>query len=522
MLTGLISKITPLLVAIAHRWDWFARKINHILVNRIVGQTRNRPHPWSTKTDYVSWAGLSDRSFSARHLPAADLPNLPPAEVAADLFRRFSPEQAICPKSTMLFPAFAQYLTDGFIRTMVSNDPAAEDRRRTTSNHEIDMCPLYGRTEAQTRALRLSSADPALRGRLRSQRIGTEEWPEYLCDGQGAVKPGFAVLDLPLGFDGLPPELRATLFAVGGDRANANVQVAMLNALFLREHNRLAAIIAGRHPGWDDDRVFETARNVVIVMFIKLVVEDYINHISPAGALFRADPEVAWKAQWNRPNWISAEFSLLYRWHSLVPDTMDWAGQRIGTDALRFNNALLTRAGLTRAFNWISAEPAAALGMGNTASYLVPVELKAIEQARGNRIASYNAYRRAVSLKPLGGFDAISSNPAIRERLKAAYPGGIDTLEFYVGLFAEDRTKNSPLPGLILTMVAIDAFSQALTNPLLSQHVWGDGATQRDTFTEEGLAAISATRTLSELLARNSAEGAGGFVGMTRPGWKPA
>ena len=59
-----------------------------------------------------------------------------------ELFKRPAGQQRLSAKSTCLFPAFAQYLTDGFIRT----DP--RDTARTTSNHEIDLCPLYGRTAA--------------------------------------------------------------------------------------------------------------------------------------------------------------------------------------------------------------------------------------------------------------------------------------------------------------------------------------------------------------------------------------
>ncbi|HMI20725.1 MAG TPA: peroxidase family protein [Sphingomonas sp.] len=454
-------------------------------------------------------------------MPAIDIPNQPSDTIAADLFRRIDPQQTLCVKSTMLFPAFAQYLTDSFIRTMVSNIDADTDRRRTTSNHDLDMCALYGRNDGQTRALRRLNTVAGERGRLKSQLIGGEEWPPFMFDAAGQLKPEFHALDEPLGLDKVPVAGRPTLFAVGGDRANANVQVSMLNTLFLREHNRLAHVIETKNPAWDDDHVFEITRNVIIVMFIKLVVEEYINHISPAGGLFRADPEVAWDASWNRPNWITAEFSLLYRWHSLVPDTMSWNGQRIGTDTLRFNNPLLISAGLRNAVTWLSSEPAAALGMGNTASYLIDVELKAIQQGRTNRIASYNAYRVAMSLKPRKSVDEISSNPEIRRRLAAAYPGGVDTVDFYVGLFAEDRVKNSPLPELILTMVAVDAFSQALTNPLLSRHIWGDEKTQLNAFTAEGLDAITKTPTLAALIGRNVPSGASdAFIAMTRKDWK--
>ncbi|WP_426029867.1 peroxidase family protein [Caulobacter sp. DWP3-1-3b2] len=515
----IIAVIEPIVAWLANRWPAFARLVNGVLIDGIVKQTRSRPHPWSTRTDYISWIGLTDRTYSARHLPATDFGPHPPLERATALFARPTGEQVLCPKSTMLFPAFAQYLTDGFIRTKVSNDDALTDRRRNTSNHEIDLCPLYGRTEAQTHALRLRSPNSAERGRLKSQRIQDEEYPPALYDQNGVVLDEFAVLDPPLGIDKVPAQLRPTLFAVGGDRANATVGVSMINTLLLREHNRLAGLIAANHTDWDDDRVFETARNVMIVLFIKLVVEEYINHISPSRIRLLADPSGCWDKPWNKPNWITAEFSLLYRWHSLVPDRLNWNGVETSTGNLRFANPLFTSVGLAQAFAWMSAQPAARLGMGNTADFLQDVEAHAIDQARVNQIAPYNAYRRTMGMAPVKTFADITTKTNIVERLEQTYPAGVESVEFYVGMFAEDVVDNSPLPSLILRMVAVDAFSQALTNPLLSAHIWGDDANRRAAFTDLGLEAIAATGSMRDLLVRNGADPGPAFVGMTRPDW---
>jgi prostaglandin-endoperoxide synthase 2 len=64
-------------------------------------------------------------------------------------------------------------------------------------------------------------------------------------------------------------------------------------------------------------------------------------------------------------------------------------------------------------------------------------------------------------------------------------------------------------------MVAVDAFSQALTNPLLSEHVFNAA-----TFTPEGMATIEQTGSLAEMVARNAPGGAGGGrISMTQQGW---
>ncbi len=530
-----------LLSEIAGSKGWLNEEANELLIDKMASAGRNRPHPWSTRYDYICWSGLTDRTYNARLLPAAPYPpndapgtRRPPIADVVKLFLPAQTGQRPCPKSTCLFPAFAQYLTDGFIRTQVSNIDAEEDRRRTTSNHEIDQSPLYGRTEAQTNVLRLKVETAGKKGKLKTQVINGEDFAPFLFDAGGGVKPEFCnaagvpILDMPLGLNN-PWVKTETLFAAGGDRVNAAPQIAMMNTLWLREHNRLAGMLEAAKPTWDDERVFQTARNIIIVMFIKIVIEEYINHINTSVFKFRALPTAAWHAKWNRPNWMTAEFSLLYRWHSLVPENMVWDGVTVNGKAQLHDNTLLLQLGLAGAFVNVSANNATELGLGNSATFLVKAEEKAVLQARTVNIASYNDYRSAMKkdrAKSFADITGTSKNAkenarrvALAAQLKALY-GAVDNVEFYVGLFAEPRGRNGPLPELLLAMVAMDAFSQALTNPLLSEHVWGNKDNQKLAFTDIGLAAIDQTRTLREILVRNSQGVGDRFVGMTRRDFK--
>jgi prostaglandin-endoperoxide synthase 2 len=520
--------IQKLLQSLAVSWPAFGTFLSGVMINAIMKATRARPHPWSTKTDYVSWPGLTDRTYSARHLPSADIPSLPDIDEVTTLFTRTQAHQLFCPKSTTLFPAFAQYLTDGFLRTQLFNEDERTDRLKTTSNHEIDLCPLYGRNEAQTLALRLRSNAQGEKGRLKSQNLPSgpsneiEEYPLFLFDTAGAKLKEFDDLDDPLGSHKLPLEIKTGLFAVGGDRVNANLYVAMLNTLFLREHNRLAALIEAANPKFDDDRVFNVARNVLIVMFIKIVVEEYINHIAPTMLSFEANPKVAWMAPWNRPNWMSIEFGLLYRWHGLVPDKTQWKGQEIPTSIMQFNTKLLIETGLSQALVEVSGQRAARLGLGNTSDFLLGVEKKGIDQGRIARIDTYNAYRAAFDLPVANTWSDVTGDDNRRKRLEAVYGATPEKLEFFTGLFAEDRTPNSPLPILITKMVAVDAFSQAMTNPLLSKSIWGTQKVKLEAFTQVGLDAITTTKCVRDMLAHQVTRGnmPKAHIGMTRLDWR--
>src|SRR6185369_224489 len=386
--------------------------------NTAVNASRTRPHPFSTLCDYTSWSSLTDRTYFARHLPADDSAvALPPIEDVLKLFRRTANTARPCPKSTLLFPIFAQYLTDGFLRT------SDQDRKRTTSNHEIDLSTLYGRTPGQTAVLRLKSAAKGERGRLKSQQIGSDEYPPFLYEQDGQTiraefrdPQGQCVLDLPLRFADLLKEtpgvgLQRQIFAVGGDRVNATPMVAMFNTLLLREHNRLAGELENRNPAWSDERVFQTARNILIVIYIKLVIEEYINHISSACFRLSATPAVVWKAPWNRANWMAIEFALLYRWHALVPDVISWNGKDVSAGAMLLDNTFLTSVGLAEGFRAVCAQNATRIGFYNTAAFLEPVEEGAVKQGRDLKLPRYNAYRQAMGLLPLTDFNQMTGDP---------------------------------------------------------------------------------------------------------------
>src|SRR3954462_10832904 len=94
------------------------RKVSAVLIDRTIGKIPTRPNPLSTRTDYTSWASLTDRTYDGRHLPPAEPMALAPdVDDVLPLFDRGDAGTMECPKSTLLFPYFAQWFTDGFLRS---------------------------------------------------------------------------------------------------------------------------------------------------------------------------------------------------------------------------------------------------------------------------------------------------------------------------------------------------------------------------------------------------------------------
>ena len=519
--TILIKYVLPLAEKIAPRW------VEKIKVNLIVGAEKGRrPHPFSLwsgmgmapppegatapvakpnpesqfvagdpaaafaaavtpfgPSGYVSWPGLADRRYTGRHLAPQAIAGLPTAEEVVDtLFLRAPGQFVPSPQSSTLFCFFAQWFTDSFLRT----DPI--DRRRNTSNHEIDYCQIYGLDERTTFALREGQG-----GRM---RLENGLLPR-LADADGAVRPEFAELsyvrnDAPSPANE-PPGTRLrnaigwsltgtgpledarwqALYAAGLDRGNSTILYTAISTMCLREHNRVAGEIARRHPGWDDDRLFETTRIVMIRNVLTIVVENYINHLT-GGVRFKLDRSFAEKQNWYRSNRISLEFNLLYRWHSLVPDKLTVAGKDYLPQDYRFNNALLERLGVEECINAASTQPAGRIGLYNTPPFLKRAEMATLDMARTFELQPFVAYCERFSVKPPQSIAELTGGDARATADLTRLYGSVERVELPVGLIAQGREsgdQDAVLPPLIRAMVAVDAFTHIFTNPLLAGQV---------------------------------------------------
>jgi len=390
-----------------------------------------------------------------------------------------------------LFPYWVQWFTDGFLRKDRDNP------LKNTSNHHIDLSPVYGLTPKSTHLLRSFKG-----GRLKSQMINGEEYPLFYYDDpeQGIVKPEFAGLYEPLNDEKrLPPAVKAQLFAMGVERANVQVGYVMLNVLCLREHNRLCKLMAEKYPDWDDERLFQTARNILMVVIMKIVVEEYVNHLTPYHFKVIVDPPSFTQEKWYRTNWMTLEFSLVYRWHSALPNTLVYDGKEVPMITSLWNNQMLINKGLGELFEETCSQPASRLGLFNTADFLVKLtELATVNLGRVSQMASYNDYREMSGYPRVTDFDQITGDREAQKLLQELY-GDVDKVEFYVGLCAEDVPDNAALAPLIERLVGLDAFSQALTQPLLAENIFNG-----KTFSEVGWEVISSTNSISDLVNRNT------------------
>jgi len=462
---------------------------------------------------YTTWRGLTDRTISGRQLPPTApeyTKSLPPLDDIMALFQRPSGKTKLASRTTLLLPMFAQWFTDGFLRTKWK-PPTEQDYVENESTHQIDLNQIYGATEVQTNILRAKKG-----GKLRSQMIKGEEYPEYLFDTETLqIKPEFEGLYSDVNFtrvfQNVSDEQKKVTFAVGLEHGNSTVANTIMNTLFLREHNRLAGIIEAAHKDWDDERIFQTTRNCLIVILMKIVINDYVAHIADAPVFLDAGG-FAEDQPWYRENWMSVEFNLLYRWHDMIPDQVSFTSadqvsfssedeywDMESSKTLVNNNTLMLELGVEQILLDASKQRAGQLGLFNTPDFLLHVHKETMKQCRMINLAPYVDYCKEYGLTVPKTFRELTGgNLEYAKALESVYDS-VEHVEWFVGLWAGGKALGQFSSDLLILMVGHDAVTQLFTNPLLSRRVYN-----AETFSQEGLQIIESTERLADLVVRNT------------------
>lgn len=79
---------------------------------------------------------------------------------------------------------------------------------------------------------------------------------------------------------------------------------------------------------------------------IKIVIEDYVQHLSGYQFKLKFDPELLFNQRFQYQNRIAAEFNTLYHWHPLMPDNFQIQDQVYGYHQFVFNNSIVTEHGI--------------------------------------------------------------------------------------------------------------------------------------------------------------------------------
>nr|XP_009688184.1 PREDICTED: prostaglandin G/H synthase 1 [Struthio camelus australis] len=174
----------------------------------------------------------------------------------------------------------------------------------------VDLGHLYGDNLQRQHQLRLFRD-----GKLKFQVVDGEVYPPTVTDA-----PVHMVYP-----PGMPKEKQ---MAMGQEVFGLLPGLCLYATLWLREHNRVCDILKQEHPTWSDEQLFQTARLILIGETIKIVIEDYVQHLSGYFLSLKFDPELLFGVQFQYRNRIAVEFNQLYHWHGLMPDSFVIQGRR--------------------------------------------------------------------------------------------------------------------------------------------------------------------------------------------------
>ena len=327
----------------------------------------------------------------------------------------------------------------------------------------LDLAPLYGSNQEEQDAMRTFE--------------------------DGKIKPDCFSEKRILGF---PPGVGVLLIMFNRFHNHVVEQLALIdeNGRFSSIRRPLGRITGEEMAARYDNALFQTGRLITCGLYVQIILKDYVRtilNLNRTDSTWDLDPrsadgrnlfgEGAGEAAGNQ---VSAEFNLVYRWHSCISrKDEEWtkslyrqmfpgAQSHDLADIVRklaaFSNSLPTDpqerpfANLTRTTNGsyndddlapifaASVEDTAgAYGANQVPEVLRDVEILGIMQARSWKLASLNEFRKFFKLVPHKTFEDINPDPYVAEQLKRLYDHP-DFVEIYPGLVVEDA-KRPMTPG---------------------------------------------------------------------------
>ena len=276
------------------------------------------------------------------------------------------------------------------------------------------------------------------------------------------------------------------LFAAGDVRANENIELTAMQTLFVREHNRIADILATNHPTWTDEQLYQEARRLVIAELQIITYTQWLPALLGPGAL---PFYTGYKPNVN-PS-ISNEFSTaMFRFaHSQLDNGIDRLNND-GTDSAAggvdlaqafFNPTLINPAGITDPFSGQLSTDIDPILKGAASGNAQEVDLLAvrdirnllfgppgaggsdliardIQRGRDHGLTDYNSMRAAYGLPRVTSFAQITKDVQVQQKLQQLY-GSVDNIDVFVGALAEDHVPGSDV-GPLTQAVLVNQFTR--------------------------------------------------------------
>ncbi|KAL2003634.1 hypothetical protein VTN02DRAFT_3018 [Thermoascus thermophilus] len=422
--------------------------LTHTFLNQLWNDLKHPPISYLSAEYAYRKADGSNNSYLCPHLGAAE-PDVIFDSVLAR--KEFKPHPNKI--SSILF-----YIASIIIHDIFQTDGADYARSKTSSY--LDLGPLYGNNQDEQNSVRTFK--------------------------DGKLKPDCFSAKRILGF---PPGVGVILIMF-----NRFHNYVVENLALINENGRFTKPDESNTEAYAkyDNDLFQTGRLVTGGLYINIILKDYVRtilNINRTHSVWSLDPRAEVKdsplgkaAAEATGNQVSAEFNLVYRWHSCISERDTkwteemykglfpgknpaqvsvqefvqvlgrWESQipadpleRPFADLLRGADGRFNDDDLVKIFAESVEDCAGAFGATHVPTVLKAVEVLGIKQARSWNLATLNELRKYFNLTPYKTFEEINSDPYVADQLKRLYDHP-DFVEIYPGLILEDA-KDEMVPG---------------------------------------------------------------------------
>ncbi|KAK7728859.1 hypothetical protein SLS63_006467 [Diaporthe eres] len=467
-LVQLLAKLPPHSKQMKGLSDGFINQLwttlDHPPVSSLGDQYKYRRADGSYNNIYSPQLGAANTPYARSVKPAVfQNPDLPEPDI---VFERLS-------ISSMLF----------YLATIIIHDifqTSHTDYNVNLASSYLDLSPLYGRNVDEVKMMRTFQ--------------------------DGLLKPDCFSSARILGF---PPGCGVFLCMFNRFHNYVATQLALIN-----EAGRFNKPNTGDKAAWAkyDEDLFQTSRLVTCGLYVNIILKDYVRTIlalNRTNSSWSLDPRTKeGKDLFSKPvpegvgNQVSAEFNLIYRWHSTIslrdeqwsiaemkrilkdkdPETAsvedvlralgEWqAGIPSQPEARTFENLTRLPDGtfpddeIAKILTESIEDVAGSYGANRVPRCMKAIEMLGIIQARHWNMGTLNEFREFVGLTKHASFEDINPDPDVAAHLKQLYDHP-DSVEMYPGIVAEKAkppiTPGSGLCGNVTMTTAILSDAVAL------------------------------------------------------------
>jgi hypothetical protein len=287
------------------------------------------------------------------------------------------------------------------------------------------------------------------------------------------------------------PLSAASLFVAGDKRVNENVELTALQALFVDNHNLIAAKLKKQHGHWSDEHLYQEARKINIAEYQRIIFDEWIPAVLGSHAL------PVYKGYKRRVNpSIANEFSTmaLRAFHSVLSGGIERSNnQGLGIADVNTNGASISLAqdffdpnllsanggvdpitghtastidailkgdadGNSQAMDLLAINDVRNLLFGNAGAGGQDLIARDIARGRDHGLPPYNTMRVAFGLRPVTGFAQITSDVQLQHKLEQAY-GSVNNIDAFEGGLAEDHVRSSDV-GPLFQAILVNQFKR--------------------------------------------------------------